>query len=111
ISCERLRERYGVCKINDWIFGGHFKASGFREDECRIGAELSQHRFGRAADLKFEGVTPEEIRKDMRKKASMNPDMTTFQLITCVEDGTDTWLHIDVRNHDYNGILWIPKTN
>ncbi|MBF0406484.1 MAG: hypothetical protein HQM10_03960 [Candidatus Riflebacteria bacterium] len=105
ITCDRLRERYGKCTINNWLWGGEYKHSGFREPACKIGAELSQHRYGRGTDKKFETVSPEEIRSDIRK----NPDDPAFEFITCVEDGTDTWLHTDVRNHNFNGILWVPK--
>lgn len=104
ITLDRLRERYGKCQINNWVWEGSFQYSGFREPVCKIGAALSQHRFGRAADLKFSDISPEAIRKDIKS----NPEHKAFELIRCVEEDTPTWLHIDVRYHTGKGILWVP---
>jgi len=104
ITLDRLRERYGKCSINNWLWNGSFQFSGFREPACTIGAALSQHRFGRGADLKFADITPEAIRLDIKS----NPTNPAFEYITCVELGTPTWLHVDTRFHEGKGILWVP---
>ena len=87
--------------------GGQYKWSGLRTKNAfylkknkagklvkkPIGAEMSQHRFGRAADLKFKNITPEEIRKAIKSDRKF-----WGEYINCVENKTGTWLHIDVRN-------------
>ena len=104
ITLDRLRERYGKCTINNWLWNGSFEFSGFREPACKIGASLSQHRFGRGADLKFADISPAAIRKDIKE----NPNDPTFEYITCVELDTPTWLLVDTRFHMQKGILWVP---
>ena len=98
---DTLRETFGSATINDWKWGGKFKWSGLRTSECKIGAKYSQHRFGRAADLKFRHISPADIRKAIRK------DKVYFQEmgVTCIENKTATWLHVDVRNCD--PIKWV----
>ncbi|MBU1621811.1 MAG: hypothetical protein KJ604_20335, partial [Gammaproteobacteria bacterium] len=60
ITLDRLRKRYGKTYMNDWKWGGNNDSKGFRPPEDPEGAKLSQHRFGRAADPKFESVTADE---------------------------------------------------
>jgi hypothetical protein len=92
-TIDQMRERFGVILINDWLWGGHYKYSGFRPKYCSVGVTYSQHRLGRAFDLKFSSYTPEEIRVII----SENPNDETFKYITCIENDTPTWLHIDSR--------------
>jgi len=99
IAIDKLREEFGSITINDWKWGGKFKWSGYRSPACKIGAKLSQHRFGRGMDLKFKHFTPQQIRKAMRESPSY------FEEITCVENKTATWVHIDCRNT--TRIKWI----
>ncbi len=93
-AIDMLRETFGSATVNDWKWGGNFKWSGLRTNQCRIGAKYSQHRFGRAADMKFKNITPAEIRKAIRS------DLIGFKEmgVTCIENKTKTWLHVDVRN-------------
>lgn len=101
VLLDLFRERYGPAVVNNWANGGKFDQSGFRTE--KIGAKLSQHRYGRAADMKFSHVSPEEIRLDIKH------NLFVPEQLTCVEEDTETWLHIDVRNHQLpNGkILWV----
>ena len=93
--CDYLRDRYGAAIINDWAYGGTREQCGFRLPNSKVGAKCSQHKFGRAADLHFTGITAHEIRTDM--KLDQAPFMRAG--ITAVEDGV-SWLHVDCR--------WIP---
>ena len=107
ITLDRLRKRYGKTYMNDWKWGGNNDSKGFRPPEDPEGAKLSQHRFGRAADPKFESVTADEAREDLKK----NPNDPVFEYITAVEDDkiARTWFHFDTRNWNKtsNGILVI----
>jgi len=74
--------------------GGTFINSGFRSPLCDVGAHFSQHKFGRAADLKLDGITPEEVRRDIIANFNLYREKTA---ITTIEAQTPTWLHVDVR--------------
>jgi len=99
---DRLRELYGKVLMNTWLWGGEHQYRGFRPRDCTIGAELSQHRFGRAEDLFFISTSAEKVRQDILA----NPDQHESQYITAIELNT-FWLHFDCRNWDKkkHGIL------
>ncbi len=97
-GADVLRERYGRLIVNDWYWSGQCQWSGFRPPLCSVGADLSQHRFGRGLDLHPEEVTPEEIRQDL----ITHPEIVRVDgiwLITALEMGVG-WVHGDCRNHD-----------
>jgi hypothetical protein len=79
--------------INNWDSGGDKTLRGFRPPATKIGAKLSQHKFGRAADMDIEGYTAEEARQLILK----NQKSPLLNWITCIEDGV-SWLHCDIRN-------------
>lgn len=81
--------------INNWHTGGGFNNRGFRTPTCVIGATLSQHRFGRAVDFNIDGVTPQEIYKDIVDNFSLyaKEGLTTIEDISL----TIGWTHIDIR--------------
>ena len=91
ITADRIRKRYGPILINTYCFGGNHQYRGWREFDCPVGADYSQHKFGRALDMEPVKVTVEEIREDIRKGGRSDP---VFQLIGRVENRT-SWLHID----------------
>lgn len=92
-AIDTLRKTFGSATINSWKWGGQYKNSGLRTPQCKIGSAMSQHRFGRGADMKFKNVTPQEVRKAIRK------DLDYWKkLINCIENKTPTWVHVDVRN-------------
>lgn len=94
LTADRIRIRYNrIVYINDWYWGGIFEESGFRHFDSNTGAKLSDHKFGRALDLKVEGMSHEEIRQDIRLK----PNIKAFKYITAVELGV-SWLHIATAN-------------
>lgn len=102
ITGDALRERYGKILMNTWFWGGAHQYRGWRPFDCEIGAELSQHKFGRACDWEFVDVTAEEVRQDIKKHPGQ------FPYVTCIEEGV-SWLHGDCRNWDRNkhGILYV----
>lgn len=85
--------------VNNWHTGGAFQNRGYRVPSSKIGASLSQHKFGRAIDINIEGIESHElydaIIKDWSSYAMLGA--TTLEDITC----TRTWVHLDCR---YTGL-------
>lgn len=99
LLAQFFRDRFGQTTIN----GGQYNYSGFREPECTIGGKLSQHRFGRAIDLKFKEITVQEVYKDVINNYDLYKKfgLTTLENI----DATPTWLHVDLRNTNKEELL------
>jgi uncharacterized protein YcbK (DUF882 family) len=90
ITLDAIREHYKrPVIVNTWHKGGQFKYRGFRPMNLTLGAKYSQHRFGRAVDFDVQGISPEQVRNDIRSGL--------FPEITCIEKDVN-WVHIDVRN-------------
>jgi hypothetical protein len=101
-----FRDYFGVAvTINDWHTGGKFNESGFRLNNSKTGAALSQHKFGRAADLKFDTHTDYE---EIRKIVIANWDKFKEAGLTTIEAGTPTWLHVDIRDTNSDTLLIVP---
>jgi len=92
-TIDRLRNRYGSMKINDWQWQGNREWSGLRTPNSPYYSPYSQHTFGRACDIIFSDITAEEVRQDIL--ADMNHK--DFKLIYSLELDV-SWLHIDCRN-------------
>jgi len=91
ITVQALRDKFGAIRIN----GGGFVDSGLRTPYGDVGAALSAHRFGTAADLKF--AESEVI--DVFNYINTHP--SEFPFISRMENAiiTKTWLHIEVGSH------------
>jgi hypothetical protein len=107
-GADWLREKFGPCVINGKFGGKGFTESGLRDPFTTTGAKFSQHKFGRALDLKFMKVTCTEVYDYIIR----NPTEARANGITTVEDIRDTkgqWLHVDCRllpeTFPINGIL------
>jgi len=98
-AADNIRSYYGRMVANTWLWGGVHNYRGFRGPSCTIGADDSQHRFGRALDLVPLDTPVEDIRRDI-----IRGDFIGGDFITCIEIGIP-WLHIDGRN--YKGLLQI----
>ena len=94
---DLARERYGKMIANTWKWGGRHQYRGLRSWDCEVGAELSQHKFGRALDLVPVEAAPEEIRQDILKGSA--PEIA--ELISCLEMDI-SWLHMDRGNRTAN---------
>lgn len=103
-TLDRLREIYGKCYVNNWFWGGKNQYSGWRPFDCKTGADLSQHKFGRAFDVKFANILAEDVRQNIRQH-SMD---YAYQYITCIERDV-AWFHFDCRNW-IEGILEVAPT-
>jgi hypothetical protein len=90
--------------INNWHIGGTYTESGFRLPNTETGAKLSAHKRGCAIDIKMPGVDYDQVRETILKnqKEFMEAGITT------IEDGTQTWLHVDCRYTMLDKILVVP---
>jgi len=100
-TLDALRDRFGSTTVNDWSWGGANQYRGFREDGCGVGAEYSQHKYGRAKDCTFRDVSAEVVRQYILD----NPD--EFPYISSIEMGV-SWLHFGVGNHGPGIITFYP---
>lgn len=73
---------------------------GFRPKNCTVGADNSQHRFGRAADLHMD-MDYEKARQFIRDSFKA----LNLLGLTTIEKDTGTWLHIDMRWTDNKELL------
>lgn len=95
---DAIRSQFGPMTINDWSWGGNNQYRGFRPPSCGIGATLSQHRFGRAADLIPKSIHPDKIRDDIIKEQHDE----VWKLVGALEMDI-SWLHVDVRQRGTDG--------
>ena len=105
-GADWLRVKFGPCVANGKYGGKVFTESGLRNPMTTTGAKYSQHKFGRALDLKFLNVSVKEVYDYILA----NQPEARANGITTVENiaFTGTWLHIDCRllpeNFPSNGI-------
>ena len=93
LACQYIREKLAKpITINNWNNGGERQYSGLRPFVCSVGVPYSQHKFGRAADLKCDVYTSEEMRELVKRYWG---DLKKY--ISTIEDDTVGWLHIDCR--------------
>lgn len=90
-----MRRVYGPITVNDWLWGGDFEFSGYRPPDCGIGAHYSQHKFGRAFDVKSDNYSPDQIREGIinNQELWLNAGLTTIES----GDIAETWVHFDTR--------------
>jgi len=97
-TADKLRKRFGKMAVNTWYWGGPSQYRGWRPWDCEVGAEFSQHKFGRALDL-IPLETPLSAIQDRMIDGN-------YDYVSCIEIGEKvTWLHFDTRN--YKGLLII----
>lgn len=95
MGADWLRQVHGSCVINGKIGDTVFRESGLRDPLTDTGAKFSQHKFGRALDLKFLKVDT----KTVYNYILANQAEARRNGITTIEDIKDapTWIHIDCR--------------
>jgi hypothetical protein len=105
IMAQFIRDRFGKpITINNYLSGGNYQYSAFRDTACTIGAVNSQHRHGRAFDFRIKGITPEEVRQDIIKNFPAYRETG----LTTIEADTDTWVHVDCRFTNQPTLLIVP---
>ena len=80
--------------VNNWHTNGLYNESGFRIPSTSTGAYLSQHKYGRAVDLKVNNCNPDNVIEIIRKnfeRLNLNFGIST------IETNTPTWVHVDCR--------------
>lgn len=106
---QKLRDRLGIALyVNTWHMGGVFKYSGFRPPACPVGASKSQHKFGRAIDVKT--LENKESGADMIRQEIINNFYTYHNLgVTTIEseEFAPTWCHVDLRFNKSKNLLII----
>lgn len=92
--CEWMRVKIGkAITINNWHTGGTYNLSGYRTPDSIIGARLSQHKRGAAADIKVAGLTPPEVAAFIK----LNFAELNKMGLTTIEKDTPSWTHFDCR--------------
>lgn len=81
--------------VNDWHIGGQYKLSGYRNRLVSIGGFYSQHRHGRAGDIKVPGLSSRSVAKVIL--SAKNELMPLGLSVIEDPDATPTWTHLDVR--------------
>jgi hypothetical protein len=102
MALQSVRDKFGPITVNNWHAGGSFKESGMRSFGTSTGAAYSMHRYGGAYDCKSKSATPTEMCEYILKNRH------EFPYVTAIENpaATPSWMHIDSRNHNLEGI-WI----
>lgn len=89
-----IREAIGSLTVNDWKWGGNYKASGLRAEGDAYYNPTSAHSFGKAVDLKSSHMNSEELRSliiDLKKQGKI-------KFISRMELQTNGWVHVDCFN-------------
>ena len=99
-TLDALRDYFGKSiTVNNWHDGGQFSQRGFRDD-LTVGAPLSQHRYGRAADFDIQGITAADFRS-MVKQGKL---LKELQFVTRIEETNNGkpigWIHVDICNYN-----------
>lgn len=105
IFAQWLRETLGKpITINNWATGGQYRESGLRVFNTTTGAKWSQHKFGRAIDIKCAGATPKQVLSVIKEYENY---LIQRQICTTIENTsfTPTWLHCDCRFTGLDKIL------
>jgi hypothetical protein len=108
-TADALRDYFGKpCIINNYMTAKQgeyvYKDSGLRY-QVNPGAERSQHLYGRATDIKIQGVSANDARQEILSKQKTE---AAFRFITAVELDV-SWLHVDCRNTNQPDILTFSK--
>ena len=83
--------------INNWHTGGQYHESGLRDKNTTTGSKLSQHKLGKAIDVKAAGYGGAEWYSYVKKNAKKLYDLGVRR----IEDKSiaTTWCHIDTKEH------------
>lgn len=83
--------------INNWHLGGQFKESGLRNKNSTTGAKLSQHKLGKAIDVKASGYAGDDWYEFVKIQAKELYDLGVRRIEH--KSLATTWLHIDLKEH------------
>lgn len=105
-----VRDLLGVpITVNNWYWGGNRQHSGFRNlafysSTSAYLKSRSQHKYGRAFDCVFKGMTVREAIVKIIKNHDMCPLVSFIE----IDQG---WLHVDCRINRCGSplVLWSPS--
>lgn len=107
---DRIREFLGEpISINGLFNGVAFSNSGFRTPDTLVGGKLSQHKFGRAYDLKISLTHKIKSYEEFRQIIRDNFEELNKLGLTTIELNTPTWLHLDMRFTGLNYLYEVPN--
>jgi len=92
---EKIRTDLGKpIFINNWKWGGNSMYRGFRPTSTTVGAQYSQHKFGRAVDFQVKHKSVLQVHRHILNNQRAFMDMG----VTRLEDRRDapTWIHLDL---------------
>lgn len=96
--CDLVREKTGApTYVNTWHFAKPgeqiYRSSGFRAVWDNTGGKLSQHRAGRAADVKVRGMTPAQVFSIIQAHRAefLAAGLTRIENL----EHTRSWIHMD----------------
>ncbi len=101
-----VRARYGrPIWVNTWPGDGDLTERGYRLPSTDTGSTYSQHKLGAAVDFEVEGLTPDEVRADVKENEGAFYDMG----LRAIESGdyAPTWVHADVRSTQRTGSILV----
>jgi|GEM_PF-1589527 len=100
VIIDLVRELSGMpTTVNNWHFAKPgetvYNSSGFRAIWDKTGGLLSQHRCGRAADVKVRGLIPAQVHALINANAKRfeRAGLTTMESL----EFTRSWSHLDCR--------------
>lgn len=89
--------------INDWLWGGVRKYSGFRPPDCIVGAKLSAHKRGMAIDVITKGLKASWLQERILEDPKPFMDMG----ITTIGLGSKEFTHLSCEYTGKNYIVTI----
>ena len=89
---DHLREKFGLCIINDWYTSGEYENSGLRVD---YGSPGSAHMFGKAFDLKFPHANNIDVYHYILNQSGYLYDLGLRRIEHI--SSTPSWIHIDSK--------------
>lgn len=101
ISLDQIREKFGACTVNNYLWGGPRTASGLRPPVGGVGAAMSLHRYGAAFDVVPHKATPIEVYEYILANQDQFPHIRRLENANL----TKTWLHFDVANTQTDKIV------
>ncbi len=102
-TLDAIREIIGKPLIcNTWMQDGNRRDSGYRVPESKVGAQFSQHKQGKAADLLCASYTAEQMRQMIKENENMLPFPIRIEADV-------NWLHVDVKDRKKGDKIYFFK--
>lgn len=103
-TLQAIRDKFGMIVVNGQFRGKDFISSGLRLPYGDVGAVLSSHRFGCAADCKFYDVEPIEVQNYIISHQDEFPHITRLENALI----TETWLHVETGKRNRSIRVYNP---